>query len=77
MHKPLIFLVPKMGFTNLVAQPVSILRAKFWKVVMKCKKYFFNAFVLFLKMYLSEVATFFLALYLSSHLSFISGSSNL
>ena len=60
-----------MGQTNLVAQPVFILRMKLWNVTM-----FFNFWALLVKMCLFEIATFFVALYFSSQLSFISGSSN-
>ena len=42
------FLVFKMGLTILVAQPVSILIVKSWKVVMKCKiVMFFNFWAVF------------------------------
>ena len=51
MLTPLEFLVSKMGFTTLSVQLVSILRTKFWKVVMKCKNaMFFSFWALFLKM---------------------------
>ena len=38
IHASLTFLVSIMSLTKLVAQLVSILRVKKWKVVMKCKK---------------------------------------
>ena len=46
-----------MGLTILVAQPVSISRAKLWKVVVKCEIVIFFNFWAFLKMYIFEVAT--------------------
>ena len=60
-YKSLAFLVSKMGWNTLVAHTVSNLKAKLWKVLMKCKSVmFFKFWVLFLKMYLLVVATFFL-----------------
>ena len=56
------FPVSKMGLTTLLAQPISIFRAKLWKVVTNCKNsVFFNFQALFVKMFIFEVATFFLA----------------
>ena len=58
-HASLTFLVSKMGLPILVAQPASALRAKLWKLVMKCKNVFlFNFWALFLQIYLSEVTFF-------------------
>ena len=58
-HASLTFLVSKMGLPILVAQLASALRAKLWKLVMKCKNVFlFNFWALFLKIYLSEVTFF-------------------
>ena len=82
LNTPLTYLVSKMGVTTLVAQPVSILRAKFCKIVMKCKiiplidLLKFSSFWPYFSKCAFEVATFFLAQYLSSQLSFISGSSS-
>ena len=45
----LAFLVLGMGITTLLTQLVSILRAKSWKAVMKCKIYFLSLGLLFLK----------------------------
>ena len=48
-----------LAFNTLLAPAVCILRAKLWKVVMKCKIFFaFNIFALFLKIHIFEVAMF-------------------
>ena len=45
-----------MGITIFVTQPVSIFRAKLWKVVVQCEiVMFFNIWII-LKMYIFEVA---------------------
>ena len=49
-----------MGWTTPAVRLFSNLRAKLWKQVMK-RKFLFNFWTLFLKMYHFEVATFFLA----------------
>ena len=41
------FLIFNIELTTLVAQPVSVLRAKLWKVVMKCKIVMFLTFAPF------------------------------
>ena len=51
------------------AQPVSVLRDKLCKVVMKCKK-IFNFWALFLKTYIFEIVTFFSCPVLSNHFNF-------
>ena len=66
----LTFLVPKMGLVTLLASLVSILRAKSWKVVMKCKSCMFNFGDLFLKMYIFEVVKFLLTSCLSNRFNF-------
>ena len=49
-----------MNITTLPDQPVSILRAKSWKVLMECKIVkFFNFWAFFLRMRIVEVATFY------------------
>ena len=63
-----------MGSTILVAQPISIFKAKLWKAAVKCEIAIFFNFWVFLKMYIFEAATFYLALYLSNQLNFFSGS---
>ena len=56
----LAFLVSKITLPTLLAQLVSILRAKLWKVVMKCKKYFLALHTyIWLSTYIFEVASFF------------------
>ena len=49
-----------MGLTILVAQPVSNVRAKLWRVVAKRKIVVFFNFWVILKMHIFEVATFYL-----------------
>ena len=58
-NNALSFLLPvfKMGLTILVALPVSIFRAKLWKIVVKYGIVMFFNFWVFLKMSIVEVAT--------------------
>ena len=55
------YLVSKMRSTTLLAQLVSILRAKLYKVVLRGNnnEMFSNFRALFLKMYILEVVSFF------------------
>ena len=64
-NNALSFLLPvfKMGLIILVALPVSIFRAKLWKIVVKYGIVMFFNFWVFLKMSIVEVATFYLAWY--------------
>ena len=72
------FLILKIGLIILVAQPASSLRAKLWKVVMKCKIVMvFNFGAIYLKIYIFEVVIFCLTLQLSNQPNFCSGSLNL
>ena len=58
----LTFLVSKMGLTSVAAQPASILRAKFWKAVVKCKHViFFKFWALFSKCTFLRLQHFFTA----------------
>ena len=60
MQTLLAFLVSEINSTALLPQMVSILRARVWKVVMKCKNNtFFSFWSIFLKMYIFEAVTFF------------------
>ena len=68
----LAFLVSEMGLTTLLAQLVSILRAKLLKVVMNQKSNMF-----FLKMYIFEIASFVSRPVLTQSTQFFSGSTNL
>ena len=58
-----------MGLTLPAAQLVSLSRAKFWKVVVKCEIVMFFNFWVFLTMFIFEVVTC-----LSNQLNFFSGS---
>ena len=49
-----------MDLTILLAQLVSIFRAKLWKVVVMCEIVMFFDFRVFLKMFIFEGATFYL-----------------
>ena len=59
-----------MGLIILVAQRVSIVRAKLWKIFVKFEIVLFFSLWVFPKMYIFEVATFYLAYYLSNELNF-------
>ena len=61
MHTNIDISSSKVGLTTLLAQLVSILRAKVWKIFMKCKSFMFSFCGLFFKFYIFEVITFFLA----------------
>ena len=68
MHE---FLVSKMRLTTILAQLVSVLRVKLWKVVMKCKNTMLRSFLFFfLKFYIFEDVTFFLTYESSNELNF-------
>ena len=50
-----------MGLNTLVAQPISTLKAKLWKIAMKYKNVmFFNFWAFFLKMYILMLQRFIL-----------------
>ena len=55
------FQVSKIGLKAFLAQLVSILKAKSYKVVMRGKMMFFNIGARFFKMYTFEVVKLFLA----------------
>ena len=70
MGTSLEFLVSKMGLITLFTQPVSVLRAKVWKVVMKyANVMLLNFWTLSLRMYIFAEVTFFLT-YWNNQLSF-------
>ena len=75
---PKMVLVPKMGLSTFVAWPVSTLKAKLWKVLMKYKNVMFLTFELFFsKCIFLVLQNFFLPSTYSSKSIFFSSSSNL
>ena len=61
MHTNIDISSSKVGLATLLAQLVSILRAKLWKVFMKYKSFMLSFWGLFFKFNIFEVMTFFLA----------------
>ena len=69
--------VYRLSFNTPVASPICILRAKLWKIFVKCQIVVFNKRYFFLKIYIFEVVTFYLTLQWSKKFKFCSGGSNL